>query len=136
MYSVSLSIVNFVAPECPVRPAKDPGDATALKTWTFEGFDCTIGTTNPTTRACALCFPRKVSVFPGRLSRKQEEEEEDKDKEEEEGRARASRRVDVQNLCRFFSREECGQKEASLFFYFTTTLYTHVKISKSQISNR
>ena len=84
-----------------------------------------IGTTNPTTRACALCFPQESFGFSGSaFNGKQEEEEEDKDKEEEEGRARASRRVDVQNLCRFFSREECGQKEA-LFFYFTNnTIYT------------
>ena len=65
--------------------------------------------------ACLNCFSffsLCSSPAPSKTS-SEEEEEEDKDKEEEEGRARASRRVDVQNLCRFFSREECGQNGAS-----------------------
>ena len=71
-----------------------------------------------------LVFPRKVSVFPGRLSRKQEEEEEDKDKKKKRD-ARAHRAASIYKTCVVSFRARVLNKRKLLYSsILQTTLYT------------
>ena len=65
-FSTSLSKVNFVAPEWPVLPANDPGDATTFKTRIFDGL-VTLHKENEESQDSCLCS--LFSQTSGRLPR-------------------------------------------------------------------